>query len=755
MDLMDSSNSTPSQSAAGTKDSLFPHAHDFAIKTFTVYTGTHVHQGGRGTPGHDLGEYLYRNTAPEAIHDSAERYNAPRCLEETREAVQREIMDLVTNGGCDILWLTGPVGAGKSAIAGTIAEICKSKNLLAASFFFSSYTGSELRRYKRYLVPTLAYQIAQLPEFKAYRNALSVCIQRDPAIFSRQLNTQMDTLILGPLRAMRYAGALPTGPAVIIVDGVDEVEAEGSRRLRPNEAQDANERDQSEVISALLQVANDKTIPFRVLVASRPERVIRETLYRVPLALRELFLDRKYNPDADIELFLRRKFAEIRQRYNLPTSWPTEEAIRELVQRASGQFIYASTVIRCAQDRTSPPMERLDMLLSAEHRGDGDLHPLAALHLLYDHVLQTSPNARLSALWLYTFHSFLGDSPALFARQLLEDTPGQAHYLLENLTSLVYIPPRDAEHLSPYQLYHKSLVEYLVRYINQAEGEQGLHSGRLWRFMMGKLTSVLQAKGPVVALSETHWCHFMVQFLSLAQRWVHECFEDNHLRLGPLAVCDLDWWLRVVATVVPDRLASIIIAFFEASHTHAPTNDPYECLNLTASSCDSVCKLWRRSILKFCRGNGWTTPDAVALLRELMCTEIGIWRDANLYKAQGGLCDEDAELQRIVPDHMYFQFNNYFSPQEQGSQSILKSHANQDPDGYDSLLGLVGHLYHRLPNDWRQRYLAELDRGISIHDILESEIDEILPGDSGDDVEGVLGQLSDLQLSTASIPPSQ
>ncbi|KAJ3522668.1 hypothetical protein NMY22_g11788 [Coprinellus aureogranulatus] len=335
---------------------MFSNAHHFAINTLNVDAGTHVYHGAISASSsqdpRDRQSALPPCPKEWAIHDSAERYDAPTCLEETREAVQADIMSWMTDdrGGDDsrsILWMTGPAGAGKSAIAGTIAEICKDKDLLAASFFCTSYTGSERRRYKRYLVPTLAYQIAQLPGYEAYQDALYACIQRDPSIFSRRLKTQVEALILGPLRAMRNAGTLPMGPTTIIVDGVDEVEAEGSRQLPPNEAHDVNERDQGEVISALLQFANDKHHPFRIFIASRPERVIREVLSRGPtVSLTELVLNDEYDADADITLYLRCKFSEIRRRYNLPTSWPPEQYIHKLVYNASGQFIYASTVVR-------------------------------------------------------------------------------------------------------------------------------------------------------------------------------------------------------------------------------------------------------------------------------------------------------------------------------------------------------------------------------------------------------------------------
>ncbi|KAF6755298.1 hypothetical protein DFP72DRAFT_782643, partial [Ephemerocybe angulata] len=77
-----------------------------------------------------------------AVHDSKERCDAPKCMSETRVAVQDEILSWITDGHMDadpkrILWVTGPAGTGKTAILGSIAERCKADGTLAATFFIS------------------------------------------------------------------------------------------------------------------------------------------------------------------------------------------------------------------------------------------------------------------------------------------------------------------------------------------------------------------------------------------------------------------------------------------------------------------------------------------------------------------------------------------------------------------------------------------------------------------------------------------
>jgi Parvovirus non-structural protein NS1 len=63
-----------------------------------------------------------------------------------------------TERNCSVYWLYGPAGAGKSAIAQTIAEHCAKEGQLAASFFFSR--GKVGCDKGKYLFPTISYQLA-------------------------------------------------------------------------------------------------------------------------------------------------------------------------------------------------------------------------------------------------------------------------------------------------------------------------------------------------------------------------------------------------------------------------------------------------------------------------------------------------------------------------------------------------------------------------------------------------------------------
>ena len=262
--------------------------------------------------------------------------------------------------------------------------------------------------------------------------------------------------MLKPLRSLQRAGGLPTSPKVIIIDGWDEVEAVDSRNLAPHEARGKDEADQVEILSIVLQMVKDAPFPFRILIASRPERAIQDFFSNnASDIMTGLFLDDKYDPDADIALFLKAKFAEIRRRYRLLPSWPTEVDIEVLLDRS---FIYPATVIRFLRNGKEPVHVLLERVLQLRSASPGSPHH--ALDFLYTHILTSNPDPPLAAQWIWAINDALATMPALFTRQVLEQFPGQAEYLLANLVSLVHVPPYE-DRESPYKLYHKSLVDFL------------------------------------------------------------------------------------------------------------------------------------------------------------------------------------------------------------------------------------------------------------------------------------------------------
>ncbi|KAF8988964.1 hypothetical protein BDQ17DRAFT_1414533 [Cyathus striatus] len=292
--------------------------------------------------------FLQQQTIAGASHDAGERYDAPKCHPETRKAVLNNIMSWVNSDSetTRIMWLYGAAGAGKSAIAQSIAEECHNMGKLAASFFFSRFEAG--RNKKDRLIATIAFQLCvSVPATKEY---IIKNIEKNPNIFTANIGTQMQTLVVEPFN---LASSTDTTPGLIIIDGLDECEVR---------------KDQVEIIEAIAKSLSmdHGSSRLRVLLASRAEVEIRQAFNEQSISsiCTRLALDDTFDPDKDIDLFLRSRFQLLKRQHMLGSStlvsWPSDEDIRLIVRRSSGQFIYASTVIQYISDPRQNPQKRLD-----------------------------------------------------------------------------------------------------------------------------------------------------------------------------------------------------------------------------------------------------------------------------------------------------------------------------------------------------------------------------------------------------------
>ncbi|KAJ3505354.1 hypothetical protein NMY22_g17615 [Coprinellus aureogranulatus] len=581
--------------------SFFHRAHHFASENNTFISAQNYIQNA-ASEHKEAFELLRTHISEGAMHNSDERCDPPMCHPETRKAVQDDIFSWIKHGDRDaqpkkILWMSGPAGCGKTAIAGTVAELCEEQGLLAASFFFSSFTGSPSRRDKQYLIPTLAYQLMRFDSSGEMREHILSSIANDPSIFRMRLKEKSRKLLMLPLRALRSQHPFRRSRSVIIIDGLDEVESHHSRRLGRQQAIQQNEVDQVEILSSLIHATNDPSFPFSVVIISRPERGIKGffSTQLVKDVTLDIFLDNKYDPDSDIELFLNSKFTDIRRHYNLPASWPSQQAIQTLVQKASGQFIYAATVVRFVEDRTNPPPYQLDCVLRLHFSTSED--PLAPLNALYTQILSLSPEPSLAAAWIYNLAYI--ESPAYFCRQLLERRPGEAEHLLGNLSSLIHTPPSE-DRQSQFEIYHKSLADFLDN------GGMGFDRRKRFHLKVRSYVTVLENKMPAIPLPDSEWRIFIEELLAQFYRsFIEPTFLDSSTidcsSNGALTRCDVQWWLRELLERIGAQQGHCEIAcLFEAVHT--------DC-GYTQLVCHAACTHWRGNILEFCRSNGWTIPS--------------------------------------------------------------------------------------------------------------------------------------------------
>jgi hypothetical protein len=106
------------------------------------------------------------------------------------------------------------------------------------------------------------------------------------------------------------------------------------------------------ILQLLCEKITVHKLPLRFLIGSRPESHIRDSFDQESLYTftRRVILDETFDPGRDIQVFLQDGFAKICAKnsimYHVEQPWPKEGIIDLLVQRSSGQFIYAVTILK-------------------------------------------------------------------------------------------------------------------------------------------------------------------------------------------------------------------------------------------------------------------------------------------------------------------------------------------------------------------------------------------------------------------------
>jgi len=288
-----------------------------------------------------------------------------------------------------ILWFYGPAGAGKSAIAHNIAKRCDLENLLLASFFFSR--SDSTRNNSKSVITTIAYQIAiNIP---GTRDKIVAAMERDPLILTRSMEAQVVSLIVGPLRERLEEGYFDTSTSrrLIIIDGLDECD---------------NSAVQCSILQVISCLFHHYHLPFLVFIASRPERHITHCFSTgfLPEFHTTLALDHTYKPDEDIRLFLADNFMQIKEthpmRRYLDHLWPSVDVLDGLVKRSSGQFIYASTVVKYVSSIRHHPTDRLNVILGIRPPRHAREMPFGELDALYTHIFSSVEDREMILLIL-------------------------------------------------------------------------------------------------------------------------------------------------------------------------------------------------------------------------------------------------------------------------------------------------------------------------------------------------------------------
>ncbi|RXW23755.1 hypothetical protein EST38_g2097 [Candolleomyces aberdarensis] len=429
--------------------------------------------------GVDGWKALLAETAPNALHDSKARYDPPKCDEDTRVEVIGEITNWIEDRESPqrLLCMTGAAGAGKSALQQTIAEYCSESNILGSTYFFSA--SDPTRNTTPSLIPTIASQLGRAnPGLKEH---IGLAVEEDPHIFSKTLRCQMAAIIRDPVRRLRRAGKLDLASFryVILIDGIDECRGED------NQGEARQDGDcQTEILMAVKECLLDDDLPFRIFIASRPECAIHDALESGG-ELHELAyhiqLSDYYDATADIRRYLRRRLQGLGLRSRDPRArsggWFSEKDIEKLVIAASGQFVFAATVVRYLSERRSSPVDRLKIVLTWTPARNRSARPFEKLDLLYYSILSAAKMAYeaidthseddflllFRAYQINATHGFndinSGPTLSLPNKELNAFLQVADDILISDLRSLVTTRPHPGGPML--HLYHKTFADFL------------------------------------------------------------------------------------------------------------------------------------------------------------------------------------------------------------------------------------------------------------------------------------------------------
>jgi len=371
--------------------------------------------------------------------------NRDRCLKGTRKGVLWEIEHwLAGEQGQQIFWLNGLAGTGKSTVAQTFAERMFADGKLGASFFCSQDFAD--RSSLQAIFPTLAFQLAH--HYPLFRDKLLQALKECPNVTQESLCSQMEKLIVGPLKAAHI-------PTLIIIDALDECK---------------DEEPASAILSILSRYINE--IPnVKFFITGRPEPRIRSGFRLKPLLpITEVLRLHEVKPEAvnsDIKLFFQTRLTELakeRSDCDLTESWPSSSEIDVLCEKAAGFFIYASTVVKFVMSKSHMPTQQLNRITSlpqsTSHEGR------SGIDILYTQVLkQAVDDVDPDDEEFYShFRTVVGAVVLVFnppSVNVLSDLLGVSGIptILRSIHSLLLVPTsKDA----PIEIFHKSFPDFLL-----------------------------------------------------------------------------------------------------------------------------------------------------------------------------------------------------------------------------------------------------------------------------------------------------
>ena len=384
------------------------------------------------------------------MHDSKDVEDQGTCHPGTRIIVLEDVIAWIQHLDPEftLKWMKGAAGAGKSAIARTVAKLLAEDDMLLASFF--CWRSSEGRSDGSRIIPTLVDQI--ISRIPSVRPIVEEAFRRDPHLLTKSLEIQATRLIIEPLASIEPA-LRQSLPRVFVIDGLDEIKGWDAQR---------------NILKAIAFLIDNLPFPIHFFITSRPEHQIQDCFTQLmgnrwsPISL-----DETHHPDRDIIIYYKDHFSWIVAAFpafNFEPDWPGEAVRHMLVVKGSGQFIFAAMVVRFvgSSSYAISPQKRLDMILA--NVANDKLNPLELLDLVYVTVFNAVPENELQdvlqLVGLVLLPVEFKKSPRVLDAVLCLE-PGTAENRLRYLHSILKVPSSPDASIEP---LHATLGDFVFNY---------------------------------------------------------------------------------------------------------------------------------------------------------------------------------------------------------------------------------------------------------------------------------------------------
>jgi len=323
--------------------------------------------------------------------DGAGRDTGKQCLPGTRTEIISEITNWVNSTRDDVqrvLWLSGPAGKGKSAIAHTIANWFNNVGGLGSCYCFDHQRDADRRHEK--IFSTIARDLADRdPEM---RRALAEAVKDANSLkTTADIVQQWDELLMKPLG--KLSGSI-VRPVVVVIDALDEsggVETR-LRLLR--------------LLAGKLGAKRITELPanFRIIVTSRPLRDIKAELSGAQHIL-QMSMDKISTASAerDIRTYVSKELEGLSQF--------GDKEFKTLAEKADGLFEWARLACRYIREPFlgSSPIACFDTVVSRDPT-ERSMLLYEMYHLILTQIMPTSSQhpQKLRSTALANFHSVMG-----------------------------------------------------------------------------------------------------------------------------------------------------------------------------------------------------------------------------------------------------------------------------------------------------------------------------------------------------------